>query len=287
MKKPFIIGLVVFFALLGIGYFAVISSLAGPKVQGKTVVKWTEDLASRDEATKKAAKETMKNHAADFLPSLITLLKTQDSAERQKWATVLKVEYTPSYAARLAATRAFAVIGSAGAPAIPDLLPLLADNDIAMDAAASLASIGKDAVQPLIGKISTGSGSGKAMAVAALSRMKGDMAAPAFDVLVKAAQDKDTDTQEWAAKALGNLAMKPEICVPLLVGLLDSKANPVVTSAIAGLGNYGAAAKEALPKIQALTKSRVDDIKSAAFGAVNKITGVDDQKEEPAAKKSE
>lgn len=286
MKKPFIIGLVVFFALLGIGYFCVISWLVGPKVQGKTVVKWTEEVASRDEAVKKAAKETMQKHAAEFLPEMIALLKTQDSAERQKWATVLKVEYTPSYAARLAATRAFSIIGSGGAPAIPELLPMLADFSIGMDAASSLASIGKDSVQPLINKITAANGSGKAMAAASLSKMKGDMAAPAIDALLTLAKDADAENQEWAVKALGNIALKPETCIPVFIGLLDSKHTGVVTAAIAGLGNFGPAAKEALPKLEALTKSRVEDIKGGAVGAVYKISGAA-QKEEADAKKSE
>lgn len=287
MKKPFIIGLVVFFALLGIGYFAVISSLAGPKVRGKTVVKWTEEMAARDESVKKGARDMLQQHATEFLPELITLLKTEDSAERQKWATVLKVEYTPSYAARLAATRAFTVIGAAGAPAIPELLTLLSDNNIGMDAAASLASIGKDAVQPLMNKVSTGSGTGKAFATASLARMKGDTAAPAIDVLIKATKDTDSDVQEWAAKGLGNMALKPELCVPALIAQLDSKHQNVIAAAISALGNFGPAAKEALPRIEGFTKSRVDDIKGAAFAAVGKINGVEGQKEEPAPKKSE
>lgn len=274
MKKPFIIGLAVFFVALGAGYMALMSWLNGPTVQGKTVVKWTEDLASRDEAVRKNSKDTMQQKAGEFIPHLITLLKSEDSAEKQKWSTVFKVDYLPSYAGRLSATRAFAAIGASGAPAIPQLLGLLDDKVIGSDAAASLASIGKDAVQPLISKIGSGNGHGKAMALCALARMKGDMAAPALDVLIKSAKESDPAVQEWSAKAIGNLVMKPDECIPLMIALLESKDNSVVAAALASLGNYGSAAKEALPKVKALTNSRADDVKGAALSAVTKISGV-------------
>ncbi len=287
MKKPFIIGLAVFFAILGVGYYLFIASLAGPKVQGKTVVKWTEDLASRDESIRKAAKEVMKQRASEFLPALLTLMTMEDSAEKQKWATVFHVEYTPSYAGRLSASRAFAVIGSAAAPVIPQLIPLLNNTNSSIDAANALAAIGKESVQPLINRMGTGDSFGKGMAAAAISKIKPEDAAPAIDPLIKLTKDSDVNAQEWAAKALGNIALKPEICLPVLIGLLDSKSVPVVNAAISGLGNYGTAAKEALPKIEPFTKSRVDDLKSAAMNAVAKINGTDGKPEEPATKKSE
>ena len=279
MKKPFIVGLAVFFVALGVGYMGLMSWLNGPTVQGKTVVKWTEDLASRDEAVRKAAKDIMQQKAGEFIPHLITLLKTEDNAEKQKWATVFKVDYVPSYAARLSASRAFSVIGAGGAPAIPQLLALLDDKNISSDAAASLAFIGKDAVQPLLGKIGSSTGNGKAMATSALARMKGDLAAPALDTLMKLVKDNDVGVQEWSAKAIGNLLLKPDECVPLMVGLLESKDSGVLSAALATLGNYGPAAKEALPKIKTFTNARADDVKSAALNAVTKISGVQPKEE--------
>ncbi len=271
MKKPFIIGILVFIGLLAAGYFLVISNLTGPKVQGKTVVKWTEELASREAGVRDNAKKVIAANAKDFLPHLAAMMSAKDSEERQKWATVLKVDYTPSYGLRLSANRAIAVLGAAAAPIVPQLVPLLADNDAGMDTSSALGAIGKDAVPPLIEKLSSPDKQTRSMAAASLSKMKAGEATAAGDALMKGLQDSDTITRGWMASAVGKSQVKPEVAIPALIAMLEDKENSVIAAAASALGYYGPTAKEALPKLEKLAKVRNEEVSGAAQTAVAKI----------------
>lgn len=284
MKKPFIIGIVVFLILLGAGYGLVVSNLSGPKVQGKRVAQWTDELASRDQAVRDKAKSSIESNAKEFLPAFVAMMKAKDSEERQKWATILNVEYPPSYALRLGAVRGFTVLGPAAAPAIPDLLPLLAVQDAGLDTAAAFGAIGKDAVQPLIGKLSDSDKQVRAMAAAALSRMKSGEATAAADALMKGLKDEDATARSWMATAVGKTGVKGEIAIPALIELLSDKDASVIANAANSLAIYGPAASEALPILKKLSKSRSEEISGAAQNA---ITDIEAKKEaEPEAKKS-
>jgi HEAT repeat protein len=271
MKKPFVIGILVFIGLLAAGYGLVISNLSGPKVQGKRVVVWMDELASRDQAIKDKAKQTVQNNAKDFLPHLVAMMSAKDSEERLKWATVLNVDHPPSYALRLGANRGFALLGSAAAPVTSQLIPLLASKDAGLDVAGALGSIGKEAVAPLIQQLSNADAQARSMAAAALSRMKPADAAPAAEALVKGMADKETSVRTWMIAAVGKTQAKPDESIPLLIAMLDEKESGIIASAATALGDFGPAAKAALPKLTALSKVRNEEISGAASGALNYI----------------
>jgi len=271
MKKPFIIGILVFIGLLAGGYALVVSDLSGPKVQGKRVVTWMDELASRETSIRDKAKQTIQSNGKDFLPHMVAMMNATDSEQRQKWATVLNVEYPPSYTLRLGAVRGFNVLGAAAAPAIPELLPLLAVQDAGLDVAAAFGSIGKDAVTPLVQKLSDPDKQVRAMAAASLSRMKAGEATGAADALLKGLQDADGSVRSWVATAVGKSQVNAELAIPILITMLEDKETSVVASAASALGLYGPAAKEALPKLEKLAKVRNEEISGAAQNSLLQI----------------
>jgi HEAT repeat protein len=271
MKKPFIIGVLVFIGLLAAGYGLVVSDLSGPKLQGKRVITWMDDLASREIPVRDKAKQTIQANAKDFLPVLVAMMKAQDSEQRQKWATVLNVEYPPSYTLRLGAVRGFTVLGAAAAPVIPELLPLLAVQDAGLDVAAAFGAIGKDAVTPLVQKLADPDKQVRAMAAASLSRMKPGEAAGASDALLKGLQDADGTVRSWVATAVGKSQVKAELAIPILITMLEDKETSVVAAAATALGLYGPASKEALPKLEKLAKSRNEEVSGSAQNALFQI----------------
>lgn len=271
MKKPFVIGIIVFVALLAIGYGAAISSLSGPKVQGKRVVVWTEELASREASVRDKAKQTIQSNAKDFLPHLAEMMAAKDSEERQKWSTVLKVEYVPAYGMRLSANRAISFLGASAAPIIPQLIPLLGDHDAGLDVAGALGAIGKDAVPALTESFKSANAQTRAMAAASIARMKTGEGVSAADALIKGLQDPDANTRGWMAKAVGKAQMNPEVAIPALITMLDDKDSSVVAQSASALGLYGPKAKEALPKIQKLARVRNEEISAAAQAALLQI----------------
>lgn len=271
MKKPFIIGLLVFIAVLATGYGIFVSSITGPSVQGKKLSKWLDDLANRDAAVREATKQKLQASANEFWPPMVEMMKAKDSEQMQKWASVFNVEYPPSYAKRLAAGRGFVALGEKAAPAIPQLIPLLSNKDAGLDTAGALAAIGKDSVKPLIDTLSDNNAWTRSMAAASLSRMKAGVAEPAVDALLKMTNDKDSSARSWATTALGNIKARPDDVIPVLIALLDEKDGSVVSAAANSLGNYGPAAKDALPKLKKLAKSRDQEISGAASGAMDSI----------------
>ncbi|HEY1173467.1 MAG TPA: HEAT repeat domain-containing protein [Verrucomicrobiae bacterium] len=285
MKKPFIIGVIVFVAILAIGYGVVVSNLSGPKVEGKRVVVWTEELASRDGAVREKAKQSLQSNVKEFLPHLAGMMNAKDSEERQKWSTVLKVEYVPAYGLRLSANRAISFLGASAAPIIPQLIPLLGDKDAGLDTAGALASIGKDAIPALTESFKSSDAQVRAMAAAAFARMKTGEGVSASDALMKGLQDPDGNTRSWMAKAVGKAQVNPEMAIPALIALLDDKDTGVVANSASALGSYGAKSKEALPILQKLAKSRNEEISGAAQGALLQINASTEDAA-PAAEKS-
>lgn len=273
MKKPFIIGVIVFLAVLGATYGLVVSNLSGPKVQGKPVTVWMDELASRDQAVREKAKSAISGNVKEFLPALVSMMHFQDSEDKQKWATVLNVDYPPSYTRRLGAVRGFNVLGAAAAPAVPELLPLLGVQDAGQDVASAFGAIGKDAVGPLTQKLSDSDKLVRAMAAAALSRMKAGEAAGAADALIKGLKDEDPITRGWMATAVGKTQVSGDVAIPELIALLEDKDGGVIASAASSLGLYGAAADAAMPLLQKLAKSRNEEISAAAQNAIMGIKG--------------
>jgi HEAT repeat protein len=164
--------------------------------------------------------------------------------------------------------RGFTVMGSAAAPVIPELLPLLAVPEAGLDVAAVFGAIGKDAVTPLVQKLSDPDKQVRAMAAASLSRMKAGEAAGAADALIKGLQDTDGTVRGWMATAVGKSQVNAEQAIPILITMLEDKEGSVVASAANSLGLYGPAAKEALPKLQKLAKVRNEEISGAAQNAL-------------------
>lgn len=103
----------------------------------------------------------------------------------------------------------------------------------------------------------------------------------AIPVLVKALDDPDWQVAEGAARALGEAApIEPDVVVPALVKCLNYRhpypeglMPPVRLAAIEALGNYGEAARAAVPELTRLVESDPHCLHGASFaaGALKKI----------------
>lgn len=97
----------------------------------------------------------------------------------------------------------------------------------------------------------------------------GPAAQAAAPALLQAFKGTDPIVREPAAVALGKLQVDPPNTVPFLIACLD---NPDLAEAAAdGLGEYGALAKTAVPKLMVLAKTREKELRHAAFKALQAI----------------
>ncbi|MDA1273825.1 MAG: HEAT repeat domain-containing protein [Verrucomicrobia bacterium] len=91
-------------------------------------------------------------------------------------------------------------------------------------------------------------------AARALGRI-GPGARDSAGILVKLLNSRERDgARGQAAEALGKIDPKPELAVPALVEALDDSDELVRRAAITALGTLGARARDAVPKLQAITE---------------------------------
>ncbi len=94
-------------------------------------------------------------------------------------------------------------------------------------------------------------------------------AKPAIPVLLQALKSNDTVIHGPAIAALGKIHGEPDTIIPLLIGYLDD--NELNDEAATALGNFGAQAKVALPKLMPMLKIPNKDLHHAVVLALKQI----------------
>ena len=90
---------------------------------------------------------------------------------------------------------------------------------------------------------------------------------PVVPVLVKALNDEDWHVAMWAADALGDMALEPDLAVPALVKSLDHPQPYVKKAAIDALGNFGEAARSAVPALTRIALADPEGYVGGTFAA--------------------
>jgi len=145
----------------------------------------------------------------------------------------------------------------------------------------------KEDIPSLINTLKT-SQDAKARAQAAedishVGAIRASYAASAIDPLVKALKsDKIADVRRACAKALGDINIDADKCVPALTNALKDSAIMVKIAAAQALGQFGSEAQSALPALMDLAKMKEtkNDKKLSQFAvaAVKSIKGVEKKK---------
>src|SRR5258708_2737676 len=97
----------------------------------------------------------------------------------------------------------------------------------------------------------------------------GSAAKPAIPILLQALKSKDEAVRGPAISSLGKIHSDPETIIPLLVSYLDDKE--LNAEAATALGDFGALAKVAVPKLTPLLKIPDKDLHHAVVEALQKI----------------
>jgi HEAT repeat protein len=169
---------------------------------------------------------------SNAVPALITFLDSED------------------FSVRYAAVGGLGDIGSEAADAIPKLIEILKEEgESSHEAKRTLSQIGAVAVPALIELLSSEDQLTRQSAAITLGWI-GTEAEDAVPFLVEAL-NQETDYEYYydvIAGALGEIGKNPEIAVPALVELYRSRKT---VAAIEALGNFGSAAKIAIPDLVA------------------------------------
>jgi HEAT repeat protein len=130
--------------------------------------------------------------------------------------------------------------------------PFLSDAEIG---AWSLAAIGADSVQPLMGMLTNANAGVRVRAAIALGLM-GKAAEPAVPKLVEMLSDPDANARRESADALGWIGQRPDDVVPALTKMFGDEE--VLYSAITALGTIGQGATNAIPALLKLLSATTD-----------------------------
>lgn len=163
-------------------------------------------------------------HGEAATPAVLSMLNSDDPAERRQAAHILSKIGDPSYA--------------------PHLLGVVADEDpdVAIKAYRAAASTGRqEMVAPLVARL----GHGETEQRDALSNALAQMGGAAVDALVSALRADDSGVRLHAAEALAQMGADAEASGPALGRLVSDEDNDVALAAVMALGSVGGAAAAA------------------------------------------
>jgi HEAT repeat protein len=264
-------------ALAGIFLLAAIwPEPAEPFHGDKTLRQWLEVRNSGNIRDLTDESQTaIRTMGTNALPYLVGMVSARDSSLRLKlraWAgknPSIRKWIRTSNGERLRGAAGLEALGPIAAPAIPELIPLLGDEQTAYPAALALGAIGESAVPALVQCLTNANAQLRVSAVQAINFMHG--AEGAIPSLVTCLTDPEPTVRFCAAIALGDMRKQPETVVPLLTMLLDDTDSSVRQAGAIALGLYGSEAQAATAKLNLLQNDPSGEVRQAAKTAINKI----------------
>lgn len=195
--------------------------------------------------------------AAPLIPKLLQSLNSQDNWDLE-WAAADAIGHIASDDPAI-----LAVLGSSlGHPS-----PIVRSAS-----ARALARIGLPAVPLLCDILREHTDDRSEWAADALGRM-GPVAADATALLRSNLRSKNAAIATWSAIALAKVAADASV-VPSLIELLAKDRSDLRTEAALALQAIGPAASPALPALRAAMEDEDEEVRAAADGALNAISGV-------------
>jgi HEAT repeat protein len=223
-----------------------------PFYKGKSLSTWIEsyDTGQRGAVLDfQPGDEAVRQAGSNAVPTLLRMLWKRDSALKLKLLALarkqsfIEVRYTYAVKRNSQALRAFRVLGSEAATAVPALMGLYEQEP---------------------------SPEARSKVLLALGYI-GPPAAEAVPLLLQAAGSTNSYLRICAVSSLGSIHAKPELVLPLLMGLLsDHGRQSIAAIAAQSLGAFGVEARQAVPALLKLALGETN-AKGAAARAVGQI----------------
>lgn len=277
MKKRSAI-LLCFAAFCGAIWFMAYPSPPGEPVwQGKELSQWlTECKSDNPRDLTESAQKAIRAMGTNALPFLLNMVATTDSRAKMKlraWAgkgSIIRKWTTPShYISRISAAAGFEALGKEAAPAAPELIKMLNDEQTEYPAVLALGAIGQPAVPLLVQTLTNRSAWTRMGAVQALNFMHG--AEDAIPDLLRCLDDPEPAVRGGAVIALGDMRKQPDRVVPKLMERLADTNSSVRADAAIALGLFESQARMAVPKLMELQNDSNAEVRQQATTALKKM----------------
>ena len=204
MKQWHVIVLAVFGAGLVVGLMLVLHAARGPTWEGRTVQSWVEDFRLIGGDGHKRAVGAIRAMGTNSIPALVELLCAEDSgfkSSAKAWLPSTLLPKSAGIADSVHHWRAQTGLEALGPLAVPAMLELLRDTNVAARAKAVLMTIGADGLPALIPALSSGDHRIRVDAIRAVGWLRHEAEAAVPSLLV-ALKDEDKEIREASATAL-------------------------------------------------------------------------------------
>jgi HEAT repeat protein len=233
-----------------------------PSYQGKPLSAWLKQFEAESDSAREEAQRAVRSMGEKAIPGLLARLRTSG-------ATVARRGTASEQQAQ--AINGFSALGNAAAPAVPELIGMIKENeDLAPVAALALVGIGEAAVAPLTEALKSDTERLRVHAAGSLWSLKADPQLILQPLLggLKATGD---DVRAYAAVYLAGMGQPADKIVPALVENLKDPKPSVRVATCQALAKMGKAAKAAVPELQKLEKDPDESVSSEAQNALKKI----------------
>jgi HEAT repeat protein len=272
-------------AALVLGLIVVVASrTAEPRYRERTLSSWLHQCwqTSMDETQRLAqAQEAVRAIGArKALPTLLTRLKTRESPirawmiEKAEKHHIRFLHLNSATDCQLQGIAGFEVLGTHCAAAVPELVKLLEDHELAFVATRCLAEIGKPAEAALCQCLTNKDWQVRNWSVGALASATDDV-----EVYVNRIKPKLSDVEPSVRFAtvqdLAAQAEAPDLAVPLLISALHDTEDSVASHAAEGLAGFGTNALSAWSALTNLVANGREGQSRAALKALPAIAPAD------------
>ena len=209
------------------------------------------------------------------LPYLLRMVARKDSSailRLRAWAgkgSIVRRWWIPThYIDRMRGAAGIEALGGEAAPAAPELIRMLNDEQTEYPAALGLGAIGPPAIPLLVQTLNNRTAWIRMGAVQALNFMHG--AEAEIPDLLRCLDDSDPGVREGAAIALGDMRKQPDRVVPKLMERLADPNSSVRADAALAIGLFEAQARRAVPKLRELQNDSSAEVRQQATIALEK-----------------
>ena len=251
-------------------------SVADSEYDGKPLSFWLTQLdLSKSAEAKGKAQEAIDALGTNCIPHLLWLLRQEDSMVKE-WGlwfdrkiAFIDFGFEPASVKHERALAAFRILGLRAEPFADDLALLLDRQETSLAATTALSNLGLVAV-PGLAKAMTNDNP-KVRASAALELGYRRDGARSLPLLLRAlAEDPNAEVRSTAALALSRFQDGSNVVVSALITALDDQYPQVGSAAASSLGELGAKAHAAVPRLKQLAAAQ-GPLAPAASGALIKI----------------
>ncbi|MBI5386123.1 MAG: HEAT repeat domain-containing protein [Verrucomicrobia bacterium] len=230
-----------------------------PEYQGRRLSEWlkgfsylqpndTEDTEAR--ATEAAV--AVRAMGTNCLSTLMAMLQAKDSSLKRhvtRWLdkqSVIRFHFSNAADLRNQAELAVGALGPLAKPAIPRLVTLLKDDELAGSAVFTLTKIGPDALPALAAALTNDSRNVRRWVVGALGHTKFS-SQEILPLVRQACVFPDSEERSYVARALGDYHQHRDAALPGLLQLVEDEEPSVRASAVQGVARLRGPAAESAP----------------------------------------